>query len=148
MLDTYRFQQTIIAALKADTPLMLALGTGSVHGAEVREDNYQGADWLFPAVRVAVDEAVRVGNPDCGHWQVTFRTYVVSEKDSSAQMQQILKLAGEALDGRAVSATGSYTGLRITPVTIRPHRLAQMPDSQINTWYGEDVWNQYVIEKL
>lgn len=152
MLDTDRFQQTIVDHLKADVPLLAALGTGTVSGGhyrgiEVREDFYQGADWGLPAVRVAIDEAIPIGEPNCKHWRVSFRTYVISEQASSHEAQHLLQLAGEALNLKILSATGSYSGLRIMPVRITPHRIAQLPDRQVTTWYGEDAWNQYVIEK-
>jgi hypothetical protein len=94
-------QEAIITKLKAYAPLLTALGTAS---GEIREDQWQGIDFVYPAVRVEIGSISSVETQDnCNYWGNTFRVLVYSEQPSSLQANTIMSLVVDALHKKPIT---------------------------------------------
>lgn len=77
-------QIALIEYLKADTNLVTMLGTPD----QIKEVEWQGADFIYPAVRV--ENTVHPNMVDCSPDDVDVTIWVMSEKKSSLQTNQIV----------------------------------------------------------
>ena len=80
MVPLQLVQGAIVGKAKAQAGLVTLVGQ------EIREDSWQGADFKYPAIRVAVDQLV----PDACWDRVEFTFMVFSEEDSSLQCSRIV----------------------------------------------------------
>lgn len=99
-------QAAIVAMLKADTALTTWLAARSTAG-EIREAQYQGTAFAYPAVRAAVGDQTPIGDT-CytKKAEVTFELWCYSEHDSSQECDQLAKLANDAVFGKRLNGTG------------------------------------------
>lgn len=111
MIGNDAIQAAIIAKLKANTALVAWL-TALSAGDEIRETQWQGTVFTYPAVRASVGNQL----PDAGmgtcylsSGEFTFTVYSYSESDSSMQADQLAKLVNDALIGARLSGTGFAT---------------------------------------
>lgn len=108
MIANNVIQAAIIALLKANIALtdwLTALSAGN----EIREGNYQGAAFSYPAVRAEAGTQ-QPGN-ETGHCYLTtgempFTVLSFSESDSSNQADELAGLVNAALMGKRVTGTG------------------------------------------
>lgn len=107
MISNEVFQAAVISRLKADTTLTAWLTARSA-GDEVRESQWQGAAFTYPAVRVDVGTQTPLGNGPCylENGVITFTVLSFSEQDSSKQADTLAGLVNTALMGRQLSGTG------------------------------------------
>jgi hypothetical protein len=106
MIGNDVLQAAIVATLKADTALTTWLAARSSSG-EIREAQYQGTTFEYPAVRVAIGEQIPEGDTCYLTGAiVTFEMWCYSEHDSSQECDQLAKLAADAVFGKRISGTG------------------------------------------
>ena len=82
--DSVEVKSSMLAYLKAYTPLTsLLLG---VSGTSIKETQYQGTDWTFPAIRISVDLLPSVNG--CGPDDADFiiETFVAEKSSLSADV--------------------------------------------------------------
>lgn len=108
MISNYVIQAAIVAKLKANSALTTWLSNLSA-GSEIRESNYQGAKFTYPAVRV--ETGTQQPGPPTSHCYLTtgevpFTVACFSESDSSKQADQLANLVNAALVGARISGTG------------------------------------------
>jgi len=127
MIANDRVQAAIVAFLKADTALTAWLTARSA-GSEIREAQWQGTIFSYPAVRVDLGTQLPDGLGTCytSNGQIPFTVYSYSEHDSSQQADQLAHLVNNALFGKQISGgTGFTTGLVKSDGLVSATRLAE-----------------------
>ena len=126
MIANDRVQAGIIAKLKADTALIAWLTVRSAD-SEIRESQWQGAVFTYPAVRVDLGTQLPGGNGPCylTNGEIPFTVYSYSEDDSSKQADVLAGLVNDALLGEQFSSTGFTTGLVKSDGLVSATRLAE-----------------------
>jgi hypothetical protein len=102
-------QAGIIAKLKADTSLVAWLTARSA-GSEIRENQWQGRQFVYPAIRVDLLPQTETGNPPC-YSQTLFNVFAFTEGDSSKDCGILAGLVNAALIRKKFSL-GSVPPLR------------------------------------
>lgn len=108
MISNELIQQTIISKLKADTPLVNYLTNQSATN-EIREAQWQGAQFVYPAVRVQAGGQLPDGNLGSCHTSRSETTITItshSESDSSREADVLMGLVNAAIFGKRLSGTG------------------------------------------
>ena len=107
MIRNDLIQAGIIAALKANTALVDFL-TARASVDEIREAQWQGAIFTYPAVRVDLGTQVPNGNGTCHPTMsdLAFSIFSFSELDSSQQADELAGLVDTALFNTRFSGTG------------------------------------------
>ncbi len=126
MISPDLVQAGIISHLKADTSLIAWLTTYSAQ-SEIRENQWQGREFVYPAVRVDLLPQTEPGNPPC-FAQILFNVFSFAEGDSSKDAAVLAGLLDTALIRKKFSGTGFNSGLVITLGSVPPIRT------------GERVW--------
>jgi hypothetical protein len=116
-------QAGIITHLKADTALVAWLTARSAED-EIRENQWQGRQFVYPAVRVDLLPQTEPGNPPC-YSQSLFNVFVFTEGDSSKDCGILAGLVDTALLRKKFSGTGYNSGLVISLGTVPPIRTAE-----------------------
>lgn len=126
MIANDRIQAAIVAKLKADATLIAWLTARSA-GSEVRESQWQGTVFTYPAVRVDLGTQMPSGNGPCylANGEMPFTVYSYSEDDSSKQADVLAGLVNDALLGQQFSGTGFTTGLVKSDGLASATRLAE-----------------------
>lgn len=91
MVSLEHVQQSIIDKLKLDVPLV------AVVGLEIREDSWQGTEFAFPAIRIALG-TMRPSSDGC-RLHVPIDVQCFSEEASSLQALQLINLVADVLEG-------------------------------------------------
>ena len=123
MISPELLQAGIIAKLKADSALVAWLTARSA-GNEIRENQWQGRQFIYPAVRVDLLPQTETGNPPC-YSQSLFNVFAFAEGDSSKDCAILAGLIDSALIRKKFSGTGFGSGLVITLGTVPPIRTAE-----------------------
>jgi hypothetical protein len=128
MLNTNDIQEAIIKYLKADVTLVAMLKSSG----EIKEDNWQGVAFAYPAVRVDIrnQEAGNVENT-CNYSLVTFTVLCYSEQKSSKEANNIAWRVLELFHDHSFS----YDGLYFTHVLNTGLIPAMRKDDK--TWVAE-----------
>jgi hypothetical protein len=108
MISNELIQQAIITKLKANTPLVNWLEDLSA-GSEIRESQWQGVAFTYPAVRVEAGTQVPDGNLGTCHTsrsELPFTVISFSDADSSRQADILAGLVNAALFGVRLTGTG------------------------------------------
>lgn len=119
-------QADLIAALKDNAALVTALTKpdpevqGQTVGGvnNIKESQWAGTDFIYPAVRVRVNRQVPITDrQNCDHARLSFSIRVLTEGGSSKQADQIAgvvadQLHGDAGGGKFFQGTGWSTYLR------------------------------------
>jgi len=137
MLSPYDIQAALITLLKADAPLVAALADAGA----IKEAEWRGTDFEYPAVRVDITGGSPQGNGACAEqWiGVAGSIIVLSKEDSSAECLTLLGLVQNAVQRKRLTGVG-MTGLEIKiDQTVYPFR-------EINLWRGEIVFATVAIE--
>lgn len=130
MIGNDEIQAAIVAKLKDNAALAAWLADRDSTD-EIRELDWQGTQFSYPAVRVAASEQFP-GEPTSkcfltnGH--VTFAIYIFSEHDSSQECDQLAKIVDDALAGKRLSGTGWAT------MSIQPNGMLHAIRSGERTW--------------
>lgn len=129
MISTTELQQEVITDLQADALLV------AVVGDEIREEQWQGMEFLYPAVRVGMATNLPLGDT-CRHNHSTmgFKILCFSEDPSSQQCDTLAGLVMDALLGHQFIVTNFTTG------EIRLGRQGQIPAR----WTSQRVWRSEV----
>ncbi len=108
MIANNTIQAGIIAHLKANSALTTWLSNLSA-GSEIREANYQGTTFIYPAIRAEV--GTQSPGPETSSCYLTtgetpFTVSCFSEGDSSKQADVLADLVNAALIGKRITGTG------------------------------------------
>jgi len=129
--------EALLALLKADVPLVGALASPEC----IKEAEWRGTDFDYPAVRVDVTDRRPEGTGACAEaWLgVTGRLIAYSKEDSSAECLVLLGLLQNAIQRRRLALVG-LTSLDLKVVqTVYPFR-------ELNLWRGEVIFATTAIE--
>lgn len=103
MIPNDDVQAAIIARLKAGTAVVAALNSSS----EIKEAQWQGTDFLYPAVRVQIGtQQPDRASPFCNYGYLPFVIRVYSEQKSSQQADDIMGIVNNYLHGNYAAGTG------------------------------------------
>lgn len=107
MISPELIQAAIITQLKANTALINWL-TARNAANEIRENEWQGSNFVYPNVRVDLGTQVPVTNGVCHPTQsnLSFSVFSFSEQDSSKQANVLAGLVNAALFNTRLSGTG------------------------------------------
>lgn len=132
MIDNDLIQAAIVAKLKADTALTNWLATRSTND-EIREGQFQGREFQYPAVRVELGTQIEEGNPPC-YSSLPFTVYSYSEKGSSQEANQLAGYVKDALLRKSVSGSGWHTGIIAADGMIAARRTSQKVWQAVNLY--------------
>ncbi len=111
MISNDLIQAAIISKLKADSALIEWL-TERGSSKEIRENQWQGRSFSYPAVRVDLGTQTEQGNPPC-YSTMPFSIYSYTEDDSSQLCDVLAGLVNAALLRKRFSGTGFSSGIVI-----------------------------------
>jgi len=96
-------QKDIIADLKA----LVALTALLKAAADIKEDQYQGTTYGYPAVRVALARQAPYRIPEqCDHMTLTFSIRVYSEQESSKEADTVMGVIADRYHRHFFTGTG------------------------------------------
>jgi len=103
-------QVALIEHLKADVNLVALLGDSD----HIKEVEWQGAEYTYPAVRVEND--VMPNKPYCSPDDVSITIFCMSEKKSSKECQMVMKEVATYLHGHPFKGTNgaNFVFIRVT----------------------------------
>lgn len=141
MISNDTFQAAVVAKLKANATLanwLTSLGAGS----EIRENQWQGATFVYPAVRVDVGTQTPVGDGPCylTTSEFTFTVLSFSESDSSKEADLLAGLVNAALVGRQLSGTGFKS------LVIKSDGLTSASRTGERTWRAAGLYRVTIYE--
>lgn len=89
MIGDETIQQAIVAKFKTLAPFTSSLG--QVTSTEVREFDWQGAEFSYPNIRIELEENIPYFDEqrNCTLQRVEFSAYIYSEQKSSKECSQI-----------------------------------------------------------
>jgi hypothetical protein len=123
VIDNDQIQAAIVAKLKANTALTTWLAARSTAG-EIRENQFQGREFQYPAVRVDLGTQTEEGNPPC-YSALPFTVYCYSEKGSSQEANELAGLVNSALARKSLTGSGWQVQLIIPDSMIAARRTSQ-----------------------
>lgn len=132
MIDNDQIQAAIVAKLKANSALTTWLATRSTAG-EIRESQFQGREFFYPAVRVELGTQIEEGNPPC-YSTLPFTVYSYSEKGSSQEANQLAGLVSDALLRKNVTGSGWHSQLIISDGVIAARRTSERVWQAVNLY--------------
>lgn len=132
MIDNNEIQAAIVAKLKANTALTTWLAARST-SSEIRESQFAGRDFLYPAVRVEIGTQTEEGNPPC-YSTLPFTVYTYSEKNSSQEANELAGLVKDALLRKNVTGSGWRSQLIIADGMIAARRTSQKVWQAVNLY--------------
>lgn len=113
MITNSEFQAALVTRLKDNTKY----GIAAIHAllatsGEIRENQFQGADFAYPALRVLVSNLNPIAEGPCRDslFRSFFSIAVFSESTSSKEADDIAGLVAEALDERMLDTITFRTG--------------------------------------
>lgn len=135
--------------MDASAELTAALGDCT----DIREDNWPGPDWCYPAVRVAVTSLNPATDGSCHLtiWDVTFSIIVYSQPTisagiydaSSLQCADICDIIAAALFGERLESAGEF--FAETAINI-VDRIPPIPEPPPGGWRGEVIFNTTLVQ--
>lgn len=115
MITNSEFQEALVARLRDGTRAEITAIHARLAGgdaSEVRENQFQGTEFSYPALRVHVNYAQPIGEGPCR--DEVFRFYFSitswSEDPSSGEADDILGLIADGLDERIIDVAAFRTG--------------------------------------
>jgi hypothetical protein len=138
MISPNVVQAAIVALLKADAPLVAGLAGDP---ARIKEADWRGTGFDYPAVRVDITDMRPTGNGNCSEQRlgVTGAIIVYSKVDSSAEAAQVLGLVENAIQQKHLSGAGMGSQV------LRPFQT-NFPYRDNDIWRGEVVFATTVFE--
>lgn len=107
MISDSQVQADLVAYYKL-LPAILAVLTGA-QGVEVREDQYQGTVFAYPAIRVAIHQQIHLPDPGpCDLARLTFSVRSYAEGGSSKPADDIAGVVNGSTHLRTIRGTGWY----------------------------------------
>lgn len=132
MIDNDQLQAALVAKLKANSALTTWLGQRSTAG-EIREGQFQGREFQYPAVRVELGIQTEEGNPPC-YSTLAFTVYSYSEKNSSQEANQLAGLVSDALLRKNVTGSGWHSQLIIADSQVAARRTRERVWQAVNLY--------------
>jgi hypothetical protein len=109
MIPNNQIKADLVADIKTFSSITDLLASSS----EVREQQYQGADYAYPAVRVAVRRNAAIHNREpCDHARLLFSIHCYTEEGSSMTADALAAAVNTQYHRRYFSGTGWYSFLR------------------------------------
>lgn len=114
MITNSQFQEALISRLKDNTRAEIAALHAALAGAdssEVRENQFQGTEFSYPAIRVHINYNNPLDGTPCredGRFYFSITSW--SEDPSSKEADDIAGLVAEALDETIIDETDFRTG--------------------------------------
>lgn len=109
MIDNAVIQADLVTDLLADAVLTALLDTEG----EVREDQYQGTVFGYPAIRVKVDGQTPIAEREqCDHTRLTFTIVCLTESGSSKTCDELAGAVKDRLHKRYFVGTDWYSWFR------------------------------------
>ena len=125
MITNSNIQAAWISRLKANAPV-----TALVSAVEIREDQWQGTDFVYPNIRVRLgDLTPQTTNPDCKIYLSTVSILCNSEIKSSKQADDIAGVVFNEFIGKSFSGST----VKIGQVILESLSPAVVPKGA-NTW--------------
>lgn len=118
-------QTAIIARLKAESSV-----TAEVTSAEVREDQWQGTEFIYPNVRVRMINNVPVRGFECNTGNIDMSVLVHTQDDSSRNADRIAGIINTVLHDVQFSSSDLSIHLYTT-------NLVPAMRSDVRTWRSE-----------
>lgn len=118
-------QTAIIARLKAESSV-----TAEVNAAEVREDQWQGTEFIYPNVRVRMINNVPVRGFECNTGNIDMSVLVHTQDDSSRNADRIAGIINTVLHDVQFSSSDLSIHLYTT-------NLVPAMRSDVRTWRSE-----------
>lgn len=146
--QTDQYQAFWVASLKANSTIAaLFPDRVAVAGGEIREFGWGGTNFIYPNLRVAVDSVEPIGSPDCSDYQITWRTYVYSEKEKSSEIQQLTVAVNEFIANFDSFTSNQYFQAvgRVQLVSSRPSIAIEREGHR--EWGSETIWRHRVRAK-
>lgn len=137
MISNDLIQAALIAKLKADTALVAWL-TAESAANEIREIQWQGAQFVYPAVRAGAGSQLPGGNGPCytTTGQTPFSVLAFAEDDSSQNADILAGLVEDALLGKKLTGTGFSSGPILSDGLVHATRT------------GERVWQAVFLGRM
>lgn len=139
MISNEIVQAAITAYLKADANVIAALG-GSAD--EIREAQWQGTTFNYPAVRVQLQTQIPEGELLCDIGRIPIAILCYSESNSSMQADQIAGIINTALNGKTFTQITSLGSVRFA--MFRSQGLISAVREDIRTWRSEATFDVLV----
>lgn len=125
MIPVNDVKAAIIGHLKADTALAAELEKQNEGAsAEIREHQWAGRTFQYPALRVDLLPQDEIGNPPCYSSQ-PFNVYIYTEDDSSFNCGELLGLVDAALIRKNINANAFHTGIIESVSSVPPNRQTE-----------------------
>ena len=120
-------QKAVVSVLKANANLLAVLQSSS----DIKEYQYQGETYNYPAIRVQVGVIKPDGEIQCGRWNVPFHILVFSEQKSSQECSHIAGIVEDMFHNHFYTVNGlQFVRIHVDGV-IPPVR------KDINSWRSE-----------
>lgn len=110
-------QAALVSYLKSKTSITDLLTIGGSSASEIREDQWKGVDFKYPAIRIRLISNVPI-NPQCNYSQVEISFMVFSEKQSSFEADKIAGIINDILNGHSFTSNGiafTFTTTNLIP---------------------------------
>ena len=134
MIHNEIIQADVVGWLKADTDITAALvrQDGEGGAVSVKEDQYQGTTFIYPAIRVKLQRQIPIKDRGpCDHARLTFSILCLTEGGSSKAADHLAGLVNDLFHGpngsKLVKGTGWNSYFRSTGL-----------DDAVHT--GENLW--------
>lgn len=104
MIDNAVIQADFITSLKGNATLVAALVRSDGEGGaeNIKESQWAGTDFIYPAVRVRINRQIPITNrQNCDHARLTFSIRVLTEGGSSKEADQIAGIVNNHFHGNA-----------------------------------------------
>lgn len=106
--NNYDVQAAMVAYLKTKTVI-----TDEVTAAEIREDQWQGTEFIYPNVRVRMISNQPL-DTNCDAAEVMYSIQIYSQQDSSIEAERIAGIINSALHARSFESLGVRFSTRTT----------------------------------
>jgi hypothetical protein len=122
-------QAALVAYLKLRTTLTNKLVACGSSASEIREDEWQGTNFVYPNVRVRMIDNSPMADSGCGQ-NISFSVMVFSEHASSLEAEEISGIIAKDFHGRSFSSNSIAFSTTVT-------NLVPAIRSDIRTWRSE-----------
>lgn len=126
-ISNYQVRADVITALKAEATVTALLTDSD----EIREYQWQGTVFGYPAIRVQAETARRPDTDQCNIWNVTITVHCYAESDSSRQCELLANAVDTFFDGKEPL---QGTGYRIAKLRSRGKQNARRLSEKV--WYS------------
>ena len=130
MISNNEIQEALIIELQAETTVLVELSDTD----EIREDQWQGTEFSYPAIRVKMISNKPLVASGCDQTKISVGLEVFSEDASSMQADRIAGIIQDALHDKPFSQ-GSLL------IALRTNDLIPAMRSNVRTWKSEVLMN-------